>query len=51
MRLSKALAKFGESQPTVPVRIRYFPFMIDPGTKADGEEYMAYNRRRWGGDG
>ena len=51
MRLSKALAKFGESRPTVPVRIRYFPFMIDPGTKADGEEYMAYNRRRWGGDG
>ena len=51
MRLSKALAKFGESQPTVSVRIRYFPFMIDPGTKADGEEYMAYNRRRWGGDG
>ena len=35
----------------MPVRIRYFPFMIDPGTKADGEEYMAYNRRRWGGDG
>eukprot|EP00908_Phaeocystis_cordata_P023411 Transcript_5839.p2 GENE.Transcript_5839~~Transcript_5839.p2 ORF type:complete len:172 (+),score=66.19 Transcript_5839:326-841(+) len=25
--------------------------MIDPGTKPDGEEYAAYNRRRWGGDG
>uniref|UniRef100_A0A7S4LLG7 DSBA-like thioredoxin domain-containing protein n=1 Tax=Eutreptiella gymnastica TaxID=73025 RepID=A0A7S4LLG7_9EUGL len=25
--------------------------MIDPGTNPDGEEYMAYNRRRWGGDG
>eukprot|EP01105_Mastigella_eilhardi_P006642 TRINITY_DN18184_c0_g1_i1.p1 TRINITY_DN18184_c0_g1~~TRINITY_DN18184_c0_g1_i1.p1 ORF type:complete len:165 (-),score=45.68 TRINITY_DN18184_c0_g1_i1:237-731(-) len=25
--------------------------MIDPGTKRNGEEYMAYNRRRWGGDG
>lgn len=25
--------------------------MIDPRTKAEGEEYMAYNRRRWGSDG
>mmetsp|Transcript_22469 Transcript_22469/g.50777 ORF Transcript_22469/g.50777 Transcript_22469/m.50777 type:complete len:174 (-) Transcript_22469:433-954(-) len=25
--------------------------MIDPGTQPDGEEYTAYNRRRWGGDG
>lgn len=25
--------------------------MIDPGTKEGGEEYMAYNRRRWGSDG
>ena len=24
--------------------------MIDPQTNPDGEEYMAYNRRRWGGD-
>tara|TARA_B100000768_G_scaffold6023_1_gene7085 strand:- start:38 stop:622 length:585 start_codon:yes stop_codon:yes gene_type:complete len=51
VRLSKALALFGERQPTVSVRIRYFPFMIDPSTKADGEEYVAYTQRRWGGDG
>lgn len=25
--------------------------MIDPQTKPDGEEYMTYNRRRWGSDG
>jgi len=25
--------------------------MIDPRTASDGEDYMAYNRRRWGGDG
>lgn len=25
--------------------------MIDPATKKDGEEYLAYNLRRWGGDG
>lgn len=31
--------------------MHYFPFMIDPATQADGEEYAAYNQRRWGGDG
>ena len=25
--------------------------MIDPGTKLGGEDYTAYCRRRWGGDG
>ena len=25
--------------------------MIDPNTQPSGEEYKAYNRRRWGGDG
>lgn len=25
--------------------------MIDPGTKANGEDYAAYCHRRWGGDG
>lgn len=25
--------------------------MIDPGTAPDGEAYLAYCRRRWGGDG
>ena len=23
--------------------------MIDPGTQENGEDYLAYNRRRWGG--
>lgn len=27
------------------------PFFIDPSTKAEGEDYKAYCRRRWGGDG
>lgn len=27
------------------------PFLIDPGTKPSGEAYLAYNERRWGGDG
>lgn len=51
MRLDKAKSTFGESHPDVEVKVHYFPFMIDPGTKPDGEEYAAYNRRRWGGDG
>ena len=25
--------------------------MIDPGTQENGEDYLAYNRRRWGSDG
>jgi predicted DsbA family dithiol-disulfide isomerase len=25
--------------------------MIDPRTAREGEDYLAYNRRRWGGDG
>ena len=33
------------------MQVRWQPFMIDPGTAPDGEEYNAYCRRRWGGDG
>lgn len=33
------------------VSVRYRPYMIDPKTKKDGEDYKAYCRRRWGGDG
>jgi len=35
----------------VSITVEFHPFMIDPGTNSDGEEYLAYNRRRWGGDG
>lgn len=31
--------------------MRYWPYMIDPRTARDGEDYDAYCRRRWGGDG
>ena len=27
------------------------PYQIDPGTNPGGEEFEAYNRRRWGGSG
>lgn len=33
------------------VEVQYRPYMIDPNTQKAGEDYTAYNRRRWGGDG
>eukprot|EP00927_Polykrikos_kofoidii_P066529 TRINITY_DN62109_c0_g1_i1.p1 TRINITY_DN62109_c0_g1~~TRINITY_DN62109_c0_g1_i1.p1 ORF type:complete len:207 (-),score=47.85 TRINITY_DN62109_c0_g1_i1:30-650(-) len=33
------------------VFVHYRPYMIDPRTNRDGEDYKAYNRRRWGSDG
>jgi len=33
------------------ISVEWKPFMIDPNTQDGGEDYMAYNRRRWGGDG
>lgn len=41
-------ASFGASVAFV---VEWRTFMIDPGTAAGGEDYLAYNRRRWGGDG
>jgi predicted DsbA family dithiol-disulfide isomerase len=41
-----------KTQPrALPIHIEWKPFMIDPGTNKEGEEYLAYNRRRWGSDG
>lgn len=33
------------------VEVNWLPYIIDPGTDPDGEDYLTYNRRRWGGDG
>ena len=30
---------------------KFHPYMIDTATRAEGEEYRAYNNRRWGSDG
>ena len=35
----------------IQVELEYIPAFIDLDTKKQGEEYMAYNQRRWGGDG
>jgi len=44
--LNQALKAFGDD-----VDVEWKPFIIDPNTSREGEEYMAYNRRRWGSDG
>lgn len=41
-------ASFGTS---VAFAVQWRTFMIDPRTAEAGEDYLAYNRRRWGGDG
>mmetsp|Transcript_754 Transcript_754/g.2510 ORF Transcript_754/g.2510 Transcript_754/m.2510 type:complete len:210 (-) Transcript_754:22-651(-) len=45
--LDAALDSFGRQR----VEVRWLPYIIDPGTAPEGEEYLAYNRRRWGSDG
>jgi len=34
-----------------PINVEWKPYMIDPGTKKEGEEFEAYNIRRWGSSG
>jgi predicted DsbA family dithiol-disulfide isomerase len=48
-----ALAKteFIKKNPSCQVKVNYHAYMIDKATKKLGEEYLAYNERRWGGDG
>ncbi|EKX51932.1 hypothetical protein GUITHDRAFT_102543 [Guillardia theta CCMP2712] len=49
--LDAAIANFRKSGGTENIEVHWKPFMIDPATAKEGEEYMAYNRRRWGSDG
>ena len=44
--LDAAVEEFGQE-----VEVTWLPYIIDPGTAAGGEEYLAYNKRRWGSDG
>lgn len=46
-----ARESFLKSNPNVSIITNFHAYMIDPATKENGEEYLAYNRRRWGGDG
>jgi len=46
-----AVDEYKSRDESLPIQIEWKPFMIDPGTKTQGEEYLAYNQRRWGSDG
>lgn len=48
---SQALSTYRASGGAAEVVINWKPFFIDPSTAPNGEDYKAYCRRRWGGDG
>ncbi|CAM9717805.1 unnamed protein product [Ectocarpus fasciculatus] len=55
-RLGAAIEAFERSSSSdgkgrARVQVSFSPYMIDPRTQPGGEEYLAYNKRRWGGDG
>lgn len=47
-RLENALESYKDK---LNVEIQWHPYIIDKATSSDGEDYLAYNVRRWGGDG
>jgi len=51
--LESALSTFQASATTTAteVSVTWKPYMIDRGTDINGEEFEAYNVRRWGGSG
>ena len=46
----KAISEFNKKYPEIAVIPIFHAYMIDPGTKTEGEEYLSYNKRRWGSD-
>ena len=54
-RLQNAIEKFKEmdtvKERNINIEIRWHPYQIDPRTKENGELYIDYMHRRWGGDG
>jgi len=44
-----ALEKIKTTYPDVQIETVWHPYMIDPETQINGEKYMDYNVRRWGG--
>lgn len=49
--LKKAIDDYQSRDADADIAVRYQPYMIDPNTQRSGEDYNAYCRRRWGGDG
>ena len=47
----KSLNIFNQKYKDVKVEVIFHAYMIDIQTKTEGEDYLAYNKRRWGSDG
>ncbi len=50
-KFSLAKSTYLSLNPTHSFKIILSPYMIDPNTNKLGEDYLSYNKRRWGGDG
>ena len=46
----QAIIKFNEKYPEIKINPIFHAYIIDPGTKTEGEDYLSYNKRRWGSD-
>lgn len=51
MGQKKLDAAIGSYDGPAPIHVEWKPYMIDPNTKTDGEEFEAYCTRRWGSSG
>lgn len=49
--LNAAIESFALQSSASPLSVEWKPYIIDPNTKIDGEEFEAYNIRRWGSSG
>ena len=47
---NQVLIKFKEKYPKIKVNPIFHAYMIDQNTDKEGEEYLSYNKRRWGSD-
>jgi len=52
-RLDQAIRNVESTSAGRPLKVEvaWHPYMIDLGTNPAGEDYLAYNKRRWGSDG
>jgi len=50
-KLDQAIDTFQSTPNKPPIHVEWKPYIIDPNTKIDGEEFEAYNIRRWGSSG
>ena len=47
---AQSIIKFNEKYPEIKITPIFHAYIIDPGTKKEGEDYLSYNKRRWGSD-